>query len=191
MALRSLAVFTGSRTGSLEEYSEAADLVGRKIAERGWRLVYGGGRAGLMGILADAALAAGGEVFGVIPKFLADKEVAHEGLTSLELVETMDERKLRFEALADGFLALPGGFGTLDELFEVLTGAQLHRHSKPIGLLNTEYYFDPLLGVAEKMLLEGFVRPEHLGLLLTATNIDVLLDDMDAYQPAVSANKWD
>jgi hypothetical protein len=143
-----------------------------------------------MGILADATLQAGGEVIGVIPQALVDREVAHEGLTQRHVVLTMHERKARMADLADGFAALPGGYGTADEFFEVLTWAQLGLHSKPIGLLNTAGYFDALLAWLDRMLDEGFLRPEHRQLLLVEDDVDRLLDALAAYRPTASGAKW-
>jgi uncharacterized protein (TIGR00730 family) len=160
------------------------------MAARGLGLVYGAGNIGLMGILADAVLQAGGEVIGVIPQGLVDREVAHRGLTELRIVETMHQRKALMADLADGFAALPGGFGTGDELFEILTWAQLGLHGKPIGLLNVGGYFDPLLAWMDGMVLEGFLRPEHRKLLAVESEVDGLLDRLarPASQGAVS--KW-
>src|SRR5436309_4231437 len=142
------------------------------MALRGIGLVYGGGHIGLMGILADAVLAAGGEAIGVIPQNMIDKELAHGKLTKLHVVSTMHQRKALMADLADGFAALPGGFGTADELFEILTWAQLGLHAKPVGLLNVAGYFDPLLAWVEQGVREGFLRPEHRGLLATAADVD-------------------
>ena len=142
------------------------------MAARQIALVYGGGGIGIMGVIANAVLAAGGEAYGVIPNGLASKEVAHPGLTQLEVVGTMHERKARMADLADAFLALPGGMGTFDELFEILTWAQLGIHRKPIGLLNVDHYFDPLLNMVEHAVREGFVSPTHRQLLTVADTID-------------------
>ncbi len=182
-------MFTGSRPGKRPEFAAAARVLGELLAKSGIRLVYGGGRVGLMGVVADAALASGGEVIGVIPEFLAEQEVMHQGLTDIQIVGSMAERKQCFDDLSDGYIAMAGGFGTLDELFEVLTGAQLNQHARPIGLLNTALYFDPLLRVAESMLLEGFVRPEHMGLWVVEPEPQVLLAQMNAYE-ANPVRKW-
>jgi hypothetical protein len=153
-------------------------------------LVYGAGDIGLMGLLADAALNAGGEVIGVIPQALVDREVAHEGLTQRHIVATMHERKALMADLADGFAALPGGFGTADEFFEILTWAQLGLHTKPIGLLNTQDYFDPLLMWLDRMVEEGFLRQEHRKTLLVESDVDRLLDALLKYRPTTSDGKW-
>jgi hypothetical protein len=154
-----VAVFCGSRTGVSEVHAEEAAEVGRAIAAAGAGLVYGGGRVGLMGILADAVLEAGAPVYGVIPAGLARKELAHAGLTRLDVVSTMHERKARISDVAQGFLALPGGFGTFDELFEVVTWKQLGHHDRPIVLFNGSGYFDPLLAAVTRMVDEGFASP--------------------------------
>lgn len=188
--MRRLCVFCGSCTGRRADYAASARRLGVTLAGRGWGLVYGAGDIGLMGILADATLQAGGEVIGVIPQALVDREVAHEGLTQRHVVLTMHERKARMADLADGFAALPGGYGTADEFFEVLTWAQLGLHSKPIGLLNTAGYFDALLAWLDRMLDEGFLRPEHRQLLLVEDDVDRLLDALAAYRPTASGAKW-
>ena len=159
------------------------------IARRGLGLVYGGGRVGLMGAVADAALAAGGEVIGIIPYSLEQKEVAHRGLTDLRIVDSMHERKALMADLADCFLALPGGFGTLEELFEVVTWAQIGIHRKACGLLNVNGYFDTLLAFADHALAERFVRPEHRTLILTDTDPTLLLDRMALYRSPI-VDKW-
>jgi uncharacterized protein (TIGR00730 family) len=152
-------------------------------------VVYGGGRVGLMGAVADAALAVGGEVIGIIPSALAQKEIAHPGLTDLQIVDSMHERKARMADLADGFLALPGGFGTFEEFFEVVTWAQIGIHRKPCALLNVDGYFDPLLALAEHAKTERFVRPEHRALLLADTDPARLLDLMAQYHSPL-LDKW-
>lgn len=157
-----VALFCGSRIGGDERFAAAAAAVGRAIGLRRAGLVYGGGRVGLMGIAADAALEAGAPVLGVIPAGLATREVAHHGLTRLEVVKTMHERKAAIYGAARGFLALPGGLGTLDELFEALTWRQLGHHDKPVVLLNVAGYWDPLLGMLDRMRDEGFLGPEGL-----------------------------
>jgi hypothetical protein len=164
-------------------------LLGTTLVQRGYGLVYGGGRVGLMGILADAMLQNSGEVIGIIPQALAAKEVAHQGLTKLHVVATMHERKALMAELAGGFIALPGGLGTFEELFEVLTWAQLGLHSKPLGLLNVEGYFDPLLALIDHAGDEGFIRPEHRRLLVTSQNPEALLDSLAAYHPN-ALPKW-
>src|SRR2546421_2418842 len=154
--MRRVCVFCGSRTGTAPVYAEEARRLGAALCRRGLGLVYGAGNIGLMGVLADAVLAHGGEVIGVIPRALVDKELAHAGLTQLHIVETMHQRKALMEQLADAFVALPGGYGTGDELFEILTWAQLHIHAKPIGLLNVAGYFDALLAWLNHTVAEGF-----------------------------------
>ena len=187
--IRSLCVFCGSSLGTRPEYSAAAVEVGRLLAERGIRLVYGAGNVGLMGVLADAALAAGGEVIGVIPQMLVDRELAHRGLTDLRIVGTMHERKALMAELSDAFLALPGGLGTFEELCEALTWSQLGIHAKPCGALNIRGYFDDLQSLLDRALQEGFLRPEHRHLLVTAGSPAQLLDRLEKYEPAYH-QKW-
>jgi uncharacterized protein (TIGR00730 family) len=164
--------------------------LGELLAAQGLGLVYGGGHIGLMGVLADAVLQGGGDVIGVIPQSLVDKELAHAGLTELRVVATMHQRKALMADLADGFIALPGGFGTADELFEILTWAQLGLHAKPIGLVNVEGYFDQLLAWLDHMVQEQLVRPEHRRLLLHAKDADRLLELVLQYRPAQPMGKW-
>ena len=158
-------------------------MVGRSLATRGIGLVYGGGRLGLMGAVADAALEAGGEVIGVIPRALVDAEVAHRGCTELHVVETMHERKAAFTDLADGFVTLPGGTGTMDELWEAMSWAQLGYHAKPVGLLNVAGFYDGLLQFWETMGETGFVRPQHRDILIASDDLDDLLARMTAHRP--------
>jgi uncharacterized protein (TIGR00730 family) len=172
-----------------EVYAEQARALGRALAARGLELVFGGGHIGLMGVLADAVLEAGGRVVGVIPQALADRELAHDGLTQLHVVETMHQRKALMADLSDAFVALPGGYGTADELFEILTWAQLGMHARPIGLLNTAGFFDPLLAWVEHMLREGFLREQHRGLLLVEPAVEPLLDRLRQPLPA-NVEKW-
>jgi uncharacterized protein (TIGR00730 family) len=181
--VNSLCVFCGSQPGASPAYAEAAALVGRALAGRGWTLVYGGGRVGLMGILADAALAAGGKVIGVIPAALARREVAHQRVTDLEVVDSMHERKARMAELADGFLALPGGIGTLEEWFEAWTWSQLGIHPKPCGLLNVAGYYDPLLAFLDRMTEERFLSSGHRAMAIVDEESERLLDRLAAYQP--------
>ncbi len=169
-------VFCGSSPGADPRHAAAAVELGREIARRGWTLVYGGGSVGLMGILADAALEAGGVVIGVIPRFLYEWEVGHDDLTELEIVETLTERKLRMGDLADAFLTLPGGIGTMDEAFEALSWAQLGLEQMPNGLLNVAGYYDPLIAFLDRATAEGFVKPKHRALLRTGERVDELLD---------------
>jgi len=181
--MKRICVFCGSRPGVRPAYRAAAEAVGGLLAERGIELVYGGGNVGLMGIVADACLAAGGRVVGVIPRALLEWEVGHEGLTRLEVVDSMHTRKARMAELADGFIALPGGLGTFEELFEILTWAQLGFHSKPVGLLNVDAYYQPLVQMMERGVSEGFMKAENRGLLLVEDNAHALLRTMGAYHP--------
>lgn len=183
-------VFTGSQVGSRAVYAEQARTLGRVLARRGIGLVYGGGSVGLMGVLADAALEAGGEVIGVIPEALMIREVTHPGLTELHVVSTMHERKALMAELSDAFIAMPGGFGTLDELFETITWAQLGLHRKPIGLLNVDGYFDPLLAFIDHAIAEEFVLPEYGALLTVGNEPGVLLEMLLAYEPPVVVPRW-
>lgn len=187
--MRSVCVFCGSSSRAKDVYFEAARRTGRAIARRGLRLVYGGASVGLMGALADAALEAGGEVVGVIPQALVDREVAHTGLTEQHVVESMHDRKALMSELAGGFLALPGGLGTLDELFETLTWAQLGFHRKPVALLNVEGYFDDLLRFCDRAAADGFLHPAHRGMILSGADPDQLLDAMQRFVPS-DAGKW-
>ncbi|WP_405233147.1 LOG family protein [Lentisalinibacter salinarum] len=187
--MESICVFAGSSSGTRPAYASAAEKLGRAIAERGWRVVYGGGRVGLMGVLADAALAAGGEVIGVIPEALLRKEVGHQGLTDLRVVQTMHQRKALMSELSDGVVALPGGLGTLEELFEILTWAQLGIHARPCGMLNAGGYYDDLLTFLDQTVSEGFVRGEHRDMILAAGDAAALLDLMAGYTPRYTA-KW-
>jgi hypothetical protein len=175
---RRLAIFCGAHTGHGSRYIELAAQVSRRIVERGFGIVYGGGRVGLMGVIADAALDAGGEVIGVIPEALASAEVAHGGLTQLHVVSSMHQRKALMADLSNGFIALPGGYGTMDEFCEIVTWAQLRIHDKPIGLLNHDGYYDELLALFDKMVAEGFVSVNNRGLVRSATGIDALLTAM-------------
>ena len=181
--MKRLAIYCGSATPADPVYIEGARSVGTALAERGIGVVYGGGRLGLMGAVADAALAAGGEVIGVIPQALVDAEVAHRGLTQLHVVPGMHRRKQVFTDLADGFVTLAGGTGTMDELWEALSWAQLGYHADPVGLLNTAGYYDHLLAFWATMGEAGFVRRQHRDLLLVDTNLDGLLDRMAAHEP--------
>jgi len=171
-----ICVYTGSSSGAHPAYAEAATAFGRTLAEQGVGLVYGGARVGCMGIVADAALAAGGEAIGVIPQALVDREIAHTGLTDLHVVGSMHERKLLMSELADGFVALPGGTGTLDELFEVYTWTQLGMQSKPLGLLDVRGYYALLAGFLDHAVAERFITPEHRGMLVVEREPAALLD---------------
>lgn len=182
--MKRLAVYCGSATPRDPQYMELAWAVGRTLAERGIGVVYGGGRLGLMGAVADGALAAGGEVIGIIPQALVDAEVAHRGLTELHVVGGMHDRKRAFTDLADGFVTIPGGTGTMDELWEALSWAQLGYHTDPVGLLNVAGYYDHLVAFWEKMGSVGFLRPQHRGLLIVAETLDDLLARMGDHEPA-------
>jgi uncharacterized protein (TIGR00730 family) len=188
--MKRLCLFCGSSAGGRPEYSDAAREFGALLARQGLGLVYGGGHVGLMGVLADAVLAGGGEAVGVIPQALVDRELAHPGLTELRVVGTMHKRKALMADLADGFVALPGGFGTGDELFEILTWAQLGIHQKPIGLVNVQGFFDPLIAWIDHCVREGFLRPQHRRLLLTADGPAALLDVLLHPPPAEPVGKW-
>ena len=181
--MKRLAVYCGSATPADPFYLDLARDVGRGFAMRGIGVVYGGGRLGLMGAVADSALAAGGEVIGVIPQALVDAEVAHRGLTELHTVGGMHERKARFTDLADGFVTIPGGTGTMDELWEALSWAQLGYHADPVGLLNARGYYDHLVAFWAKMAEVGFLRAQHRDLLIVADTLDALLDRMAAHVP--------
>jgi uncharacterized protein (TIGR00730 family) len=172
-------VFCGASSGRLPAYAETARAFGSAAADRGLAVVYGGGRVGLMGAVADAALAAGGEVVGVIPRELVDRELAHRGLTELHVVGSLHERKALMAELSDGFVALPGGFGTLDELLEQLTWSQLGLHAKPIGLLDVEGYWRPLIALARHATDEGFVREADLRAIAVADEPEALLDRLE------------
>jgi len=187
--LNSVCVFCGSSPGASPVYGEAAARLGRTLAGRGLTLVYGGGRVGLMGIAADAALAAGGKVIGVIPEALATLELAHDGLTELHVVGSMHERKARMSELSDGFLALPGGIGTLEEWFEVWTWSQLGFQPKPCGLLNAAGYYDHLLAFLDHMTGERFLTPVHRSMAIVDDQPERLLDRLASYQPP-RASKW-
>ena len=180
--MKRLAVYCGSATPSNPVYIETARHVGRTLAERGIGVVYGGGRLGLMGAVADAALEAGGEVIGVIPDALVGAEVAHRGCTQLHVVQTMHQRKQMFTDLSDGFITLPGGVGTMDELWEAISWAQLGYHQKPVGLLNVAGFYDQLIGFNRQMVESGFIRAQHAGILIHADSIEALVDDMAVYQ---------
>jgi uncharacterized protein (TIGR00730 family) len=186
--MQRLCVFCGSSPGHDPAYAASAAQFGRLLAERGIGLVYGGGRVGLMGKLADAALEAGGEVIGVIPQALLDCEVGHRGLTQLRVVDSMHARKALMGELAEGFVALPGGVGTLEELFEVWTWAQLGIHKKPCGLLDVDGFFAPLVRFLDGLVEKGFIHPEYRAMLVVASTPEELLERFAAYEPP--ADKW-
>ena len=181
--MKRVAVYCGSATPSDPVYIDSARAVGRSLAERGIGVVYGGGKLGPMGAVADSALEAGGEVIGVIPTALVNAEVAHRGLSELHVVDTMHERKARFTELSDGFLTIPGGTGTMDELWEAMSWAQLGYHAKPVALLNVAGFYDGLLEFVAKMASVGFLRPQHQGILLADEDLDRLLGKMRGFEP--------
>ena len=187
--MQRLCVFCGSSAGADPRFREAAEQLGKLLARRAVGLVYGGGRVGLMGILADAVLSHGGEVIGVIPKALAGKEVAHLGLSELRIVDSMHARKALMADLADGFIALPGGLGTLDELCEILTWGQLGLHRKPTGILNPAGYFDLFLEFLDRAVSERLLRPEHRSRVLVESEPEALLDRIGDWKP-VAVEKW-
>ncbi|NNF66610.1 MAG: TIGR00730 family Rossman fold protein [Gammaproteobacteria bacterium] len=187
--MRSICVFTGSNRGNREIYARLAKELGEEIADRHLTLVYGASRVGLMGVIADAVLARGQNVVGVIPEALCKKELMHDSLSDTHIVKSMHERKAMFAELSDGFVAMPGGLGTLEELFEVMTWAQLGFHVNPVGLLNVDGYFDELLNFLDKAVENGFVHPEHRAMLLVSKKPADLLDLMSQYQ-AGPVSKW-
>jgi uncharacterized protein (TIGR00730 family) len=187
--MQSVCVFCGSSNGVRAAYVQAAQELGALLARRGIRLVYGGGNVGLMGVLANAALDLGGQVTGVLPEALAIKEVLHPTLTDQRVVTSMHERKAMMADLSDAFVAMPGGFGTMEEFFEVLTWAQLGFHHKPLALLNVEGFFDPLLRLFEHMVEEGFVRAQHREIIVIEATAAALLDTLAVYE-APMVNKW-
>lgn len=187
--LQSIAIYCGSSQGENPAFAAAARHTGRTLAEKNIEIIYGAGNVGLMGLTADAALAAGGKVCGVIPQFLKDWEVYHDGLTEIIVTETMHQRKQIMVNRADAFIALPGGFGTLDELFEILTWGQLRLHAKPIGILNVAGYYDNLLAHIRGIADAGFMQPANLGWVKSADNLQELLYQMENFlQP--EADKW-
>ncbi len=190
MPLTSVCVFCGSASGANPLYADAARDLGRALAGRNLALVYGGGRVGLMGVVASAALEAGGRVVGVIPHALAQKEIAQEDCTELVVVNTMHERKALMADRAGGFVALPGGYGTCDELFEILTWAQLGIHRKPVALLNVNGFFTPLLAWLDHVVSERLLKPRHRELLLVADTVPELLDRLTTWTPPAAEVKW-
>ena len=180
--MKSICVYCGSSAGVSPRYAEQARAMGGALAERGITLVYGGGKVGLMGAIADEVLRRGGQVTGVIPQALLDKEVGHRGLTQLHVVKNMHERKAMMAELSDGFIAMPGGIGTLEELFEVFTWSQLRFHDKPIGILNTDGYYDALLGFVAHMVEQGFLRAEQAKLLMAESEPQAVLARFDAFE---------
>ena len=188
-SIRRLCIYCGSSPGSGEAYAAAARATGRALAQRGIALVYGGGNVGMMGRIADAVLDAGGEVIGVIPHHLADKELAHERATQMIRVNSMHERKQTMADLSDGFITLPGGIGTLEEMFETMTWLQLGLHRKPIGLLNVDGFFDSMLAFLDHMVAERFLKPEHRDLLMVDDDIERLIGRLASFE-APDAQKW-
>ncbi|MCY0387729.1 TIGR00730 family Rossman fold protein [Robbsia sp. Bb-Pol-6] len=187
--MQAVCVYCGSAFGTRDTYREAATALGQALAAAGITLVYGGGRVGLMGRIADAVLAAGGRAIGVIPQLLVDREVAHTGLSELHVVADMHERKRMMADLCDGFIAMPGGAGTLEELFEVYTWAQLGYHNKPIGLLNVAGFYDPLLAMLRHTAQEGFLRESFVDLLVVENQVPALLAALRERKP-VTIDKW-
>ncbi len=187
--IRRICIFCGSNSGVRTAYRDTARRMAVTLVQRGIGIVYGGGRIGLMGIIADSAIAEGGEVIGVIPKSLVAREVAHEGLTDLQIVGSMHERKALMAKLSDAFIALPGGFGTLEEFSEVLTWAQLGLHQKPCGILNVEGFYNPLLTLFNHAVVEGFVRPDHRLLVIVERDPERLLELLTRYKPP-TLEKW-
>ncbi|MBT8401494.1 MAG: TIGR00730 family Rossman fold protein [Rhodothermia bacterium] len=187
--MKSIGVFCGSSVGARPNYSKAASRLGAQLVARDLRLVYGGGNVGLMGVIADAVLDAGGHVTGVIPQALAQKELAHPRAQEMHVVGSMHERKAMMADLSDGFIAMPGGLGTLEEFFEVLTWAQLGFHRKPVGLLNSESYFDPLLAFIDAACKESFVRWSHRQIIISSEQPAEILDLFESYR-APTVDKW-
>jgi uncharacterized protein (TIGR00730 family) len=185
-----ICVFCGSSSGMSPAYVEAARRVGCALVRRGVGLVYGGGRVGLMGVLADAVLGAGGQAIGVIPRALATKEIAHDGLTELHVVSGMHERKALLATKSSAFLTLPGGIGTLEEFFEILSWGALGIHQKPIGILNVDGYFDPLIALLDHGIAQQFILPEYLHPLLVSDQPDSLVSDLLAYVPSPIGPRW-
>ncbi len=187
--MKSITVFCGSSFGSEDIYKEQAALLGQTLAKNNIQLVYGGANVGLMGAVADGALDGGGKVVGVLPYFLQSKEIAHQQLTELILVETMHERKTKMNELCDGIIVLPGGYGTLEEFFEMITWAQLGLHQKPIGILNIDGFYNDLISLVENMVDKGFLKEINRNMLLISDNIDELLEMMGNYK-ATTVGKW-
>ena len=182
-------MYCASNVGVRDEYAEAARNLASVLADGNYELVYGGSSKGVMGVLADAVLERGGTVHGVIPELLLDKEVSHQGLTNLHVVKTMHERKSLMESLSDAFIALPGGFGTLEELVEILTWGQLHIHNKPVGVINVAGFFDGLIAYLDHAVAEGFLPHDSRAMLHCTTDADALIEAFKAYRPPTS-DKW-
>ena len=186
-----ICVFTGSRHGSRTDFSEAAKQLGRELVARGYGLVYGGGNVGLMTVIADTVLELNGHVTGVIPNSLVGREVAHLGLSDLRVVHSMHERKALMAELSDGFIAMPGGIGTMEEFFEVLSWAQLGVHEKPCGLLNVSGYYDPLMRFLDHAVAEDFIKPKHRALLIAENEPATLLDRFEAILAGHPVKRFD
>ena len=182
-SMRRICVFCGSQMGTNSAYQEAARELGALLVQRGQGLVYGGGHVGLMGVIAEAVLQAGGEVDGVIPDAMRNRELAHTAVTRMHVVSSMHERKARMAELADAFIAMPGGYGTFEELFEIITWAQLGIHHKPIGLLNIAHYYDAFVSCIEHAIAEGFIKPQHRQFTIVANSPTALLDALAIYTP--------
>lgn len=187
--MKTITVFCGSNPGVRPEYQQAAQKLAAALVKRNIRLVYGGGNVGLMGIIADEVMNLGGEVVGIIPDSLDKREVGHRGITELHVVSSMHERKAMMAEFAEGFIAMPGGIGTFEEFFEILTWAQLGFHDKPCAILNTADYYNGLLALCDNAVTEGFLRPLHRALILDDTDVDALLDKMENFKP-VPLEKW-
>lgn len=187
--MKRICVYCGSNNGNRPVYADAARGLARVLVQRGLEVVYGGADKGIMGLLADSVLALGGKIHGVIPEMLSDKEIAHQNLTELHVVSSMHERKTMMAALSDGFIAMPGGFGTLEEIIEIVTWGQLRMHTKPCGLLNIDGYFDSLLTYLDHTRAEGFLRPENRQMLLSDDNATGLIQQFDTYS-APLVEKW-
>ncbi|NJP38389.1 TIGR00730 family Rossman fold protein [Alkalicoccus luteus] len=181
--MRRIAVYCGSSTGRSDIYEQESTKLGKALAERGIELIYGGGAVGMMGVTANASLSAGGKVTGIMPRMLQEREIAHPMLTDLIVVDSMHERKSRMADMADGFLILPGGAGTMEEFFEVFTWAQLGIHKKPIGILNADNYYEPLLTMFDHMIREGFLHESYLSMLTIGRDSGRLIDMMEQYDP--------
>ena len=189
-AFERICVFCGSSVGLRKQYEDAAKSMAEELARREIDLTYGGGSVGLMGVIADEMLRLGREVIGIIPQAIASREVAHHYLTELRVVRSMHERKSLMAELSDAFIALPGGYGTYEELFEVITWSQLGIHQKPIGILNVAGYFDPMLDLVERGIEEEFIRPQYRDLILVSENPEDLLDRMETFEPIQGVTKW-
>jgi uncharacterized protein (TIGR00730 family) len=187
--MKNIAIFCGSSAGYDSIYTEQATALGQSLARRNMQVVYGGAKVGLMGIVADAALEAGGKVIGVLPGFLKSKEIAHRGLSELIIVDSMHERKTKMHELCDGIIALPGGYGTLEELFEIITWAQLGLHQKPVGILNIDGFYNHLIALLETMMVKGFLKEVNFKMLLVSSHVEELLAIMEEYRPP-SVGKW-